>query len=658
MESPKDSLGGVFLFFESSETLPRLLNRSELEWIDLPKLLFAEKVVYPPKLDLNARPTHLHGLFWASCCLKGYERPTEPLTKLVTISKSWAQDIFAPAVFMLSYVTIDAEKRVTSSDARSNISRDMDYHELARLQSCFQMRSPGHAFLQTVKRIPSYYCSLHDYLRPYPTPTAESSWIRSDWPLKKAVNELCTRIGVKVNHVPTTAIDIGASALNETQSLRMFWTKIELTRENADGAMEILPGTFLAQNGPFQKKADSENAACIAFLTDFHDSDLEKNNPDLYFKARLLLGEAPVADSGLDSNHAPVEASSSDRLSSVPEDIKNPSMESWNRYSLASKIDFFGNGAILKSIVKQGSGLSLGVSCSVTAWVSVLSEGDDKIETIYSSKFEEVTIGAFHDYLPIPTLCSMRIGEAAYFLVSSDLVCNPNLDSAPSNLEKGVSMLIAVFVPSATNISFANNYPIESNESSTLVQRMERCSSCSTDAVALYRSKQYKVALDYYQIGLKEMSYKNLDYFKTGLVVLRSDIEWTVELESFKACFIRNRLGAAACCLYIDHWPHFNDHWKLGSTAIEEGLLACDAVLKLEPKHFVALRRKALLLIKNRDFDSALKVIGLAGSTSEAATDDGMKDLENLKADLQHTKQKDLSDDEALAKSLGKNLFL
>lgn len=653
----KDPSEDVFLYIESDKTAPKLVKRSDLEWIDHPTLLFAETVVYPPDLHLDALPTRIQGLFYASSRLKGHARPSEPLAINVSLSKSWSNNIFGPVVFMQSCVDIDADKRVVSSDASTNVTRDTTVEELARLQSLFHFRSPGLHFLQTVRGVPSYNCPLRDYLRPFPLPTDNTIWKHAEWPLKKAVNELCTRIGVKANHVPATALEIDATVLDETQRRRMFWTKIDLTRENPGEVTEFLSGTYVASNGPFQKKADSENSACITFLSDYHDSYISQSDPDLYRRTRLLLGEAPVEDTEIKSEDSPVEASASDGLSSVPEDVKKPSMALWERYSLNSKIDLFGNGSILKSIVKRGSGLSLGVSCTTTAWIAVSTEGDNEMEVIYTSKFEEVTIGAIHEYLPIAALCSMRIGEAAYFLIAADLVCNHNLISASPTLESGAPMLIAVFIPAASNSTFANNYPIESNESSTMKQRVARCSRCSTDAVALYQSKQFKVALDYYQIGLKELSHKNLTCFKSGLSVLRGDIEWTPELDEFKACFIRNRLGAAACCLYIDHWPHFNDHWKLGSTAIEEGLLACDAVLSLERLHFVALRRKALLLIKSRDFEAASNVISLAEGAPEATSDAGKKDLENLKSERVRTKAKDSSDSESLARSIGKNLF-
>lgn len=638
----------VFLFIPPNEQSSKLVKGSELEWFGEPQLLFAEKLSYPSDLRLVSYPTHLTGLFYASAHLAGQPRPAEPLERNYALSKLWSLQISGPVAFMLSHVTLDANSRTISSSPHRCIVRDMSIEELSRLQSLFNFRSQAEDFIRTVKGIPGYKCTLSDYLRPFPQPSPECVWPHPNWSLKKAVNELCTRLQVKAQHVSATAIDIGSVALEETQARLQFWTKIELTSGDHEGGTSTQLDSFLAPNGPYQKKADSENAACVTFLSDYHDSFMARCDPDLFQRTRSIFSEA--GSTARDEENAP-KTPSTTSSNAVLQEIIEPSWHIWDESSKKSHIDLFGNGVLQKSIIKPGSGISLGVSCSIKAWISVLTRLEDG-DAVVTSKFEQVTVGAAdHQFVPVAALCSMRIGESAYFRFSPNVGSHVTEVSALDS-DQIAPFLIAIYIPLSTSVSFSRSYPVLSTTSSKLTERLDLCDQLTRDASALYRMKQFKIALDHYQIALKELSHKNLDLFKPGLSVLREDLAWTrPELDRFKVTFIKNRLAVAACCLYIDHWPHHNEAWKLGNDATEEGVLACDAVLRVESKNFTALRRKSLLLTKAHRFEEAKECLRLAEECPEALAE-GRASLELSRLEIRKSEANDAKSELELAKAL------
>lgn len=659
----------------------KLLASSEVELEGEPLLLFVEQVLYPSEPTLLSFATHVRGVFCYSARLRGESKREEPVKRNVSVSRCWSTDVEGPVALMVSLVSLNADTREIDSKAYECIDKDMTLEELQRLQSLFYGRSPAAAFFSATKKGSTIYNRpLGDYLRPFPMITPDSLWPHTKWQPKMAVNELCTRIGVKARHCSATALDIGSAALSSTQAERKFWTKMEITKEDEDEVTTSIVQSFIPPYGPFQKKAHSECAACVTFLSEYHDTALLNAHPELYHATRSFLEEyAAEEDENLEKEDFDTSASTSEqgalvlsnKVSSitideyVPEDIKRPSLQLWETYSEKSKIDLFGNGMMLKSIVKPGIGVTLGVSCTVRAWLSVVSEEDDGLSVTYISNFEELTVGALNLSIPVPVLCSMRIGEASYFWLHPNIVMNPNRDytaipSADSS-EPGIFQtqtehrpyyLIAIYIPSDTNITFASTFPVACGANSTLARRIQMCADCDAESVVLFKNKHYKIALDFYQIGLKELSIKNDRLFKHGYSVLLNGIEWTEELEPFKKAYIRNRLGAAACCLYIDSWPHHNTSWKHGDSAVEEGVLACDAVLRLEPNNFVALRRKSLLLIKGRSFDTALQTLEIASKCPEATEPSGLAQLKSARDELERTQKKDKEDSLKLARKI------
>jgi hypothetical protein len=661
VESVQDPSECLVLYVPSSSKVFPHVKYQDLQVEGDFFFVFAEQVLYPPNPTLNSLPTHVRGLFGVKARLPSDLAASNTGEMNSMMMNIWKKRIDGPVALMRCLVPLDNKKNMLGTADMSTIEKDMTYEDYEGLIRLWKTRTAAFDFFDNGLGFSHYNRPLGQYLRPFPIPSPDEKWKHPNWAPKKQVNELCMRIGRKAIHVDASARDIGDKALHFTQIQKKFYTKIELIYTNENNFDEIEPTSYMAQNGPFNTKAESENAACIDFLSEYHDVYLIKSQPDLYNSTRVLLGEDTALDQ-TEQNETNQAATSSSSISTdvdVPEAIKRPTIEIWKANSTKSKIDLFGNGTLVKSLLRKGNGSPLGITCTLRVWISILSEGNDGIYSLNSSKFEELTVGGLHPHIPIATLASMCIGESAFFYLSSDIVQNPNLlksfpdqhDQLEVMEESRSFMILAMCIPSDAQVKFSGLIPTISNAKTPIEERVRQCKDCHKDAVVLYNHKHYKLALDHYQLGLKELSSKN-PLFIDRTTMLIQNIAWNDELKDFKTEYIRNRLGAAACCLYIEQWPHHNDSWKTGDNSVEEGLLACEAVLHLDAKHFLAQRRKILLLIKGNQFAKARKELAVAESFEEAKRKENKASLEEARTKLDQREKQHASDETQIAKKM------
>lgn len=639
------------MYMSSAEHMSKLVKRSEFEWLDPsahPTLLLTDKVFYPKDSTRTSYPSHVSGLFYAGAYLKGESKPVAPLERNHTISRLWSTDIYGPIVFMVGLATLDPVTHEISSDPRNAIVHSMSIAEVQRLHDLFGTKSPASDFWRIAKGVADYNRPLIEFCRPYPVVDSTGAWPYPTWPPKRIAHELCTRIGWKLEHVDADAYDIGERALAVTRQDNMFWTKIKLVP--AEGVLaQAAPSDCVPNHGPFRKKSHSQVAASVIFLGDYHSMHLLRTNPDVYYllqKFDLEDGAGETIDNG-DAD----DLLRTDKLKvEVPFPIKNPLEALWKQYSGVAVIDLFGGGQVLKTIVQEGNGRYLGVSCSIKAWISLTScNNEEGTSEVRLSMPMDVIVGGIHAFIPIPTLCSMRLGEAALFRLSADIIGN----LTPPDLNMKGDAILGIFIPTDAYITSPNTQLIVSTANSNIDERLKHCAACDRDSVALFKMKQFKLALDYYQIGLKELSWKNHDIFAKESNAPHKHIKWTPELEPLKSAFIRNRLGAAACCLYIKSWPHHIASWNCGGSAVEEGTLACNAVLSLESKNFKALRRKALLQINGKNLEEAKKCLDAADECDEAETEGGKKELKSARSALLAAHQREADEKKDFGRRLG-----
>jgi hypothetical protein len=663
-------------------------------------LVFAWQALFPSNPTLKSHPTHLRGLFGIKAGLKTAPEDVKPRINS-NLRSAWKIDVDGDVALMQCLVPYDPEKKQLVINGMIEIEEDMTQEKLEQLTWQGKIRSPAESFWRAsmaskagkssgneIDLVQSIFCrTLEEYMRPFKLPTHDEKWGLTCWPPKKAVNELCAQLGLRATHLAVARQDIGEEAYVFMEKGKMFYTKLELAKIGVN-MEEILPETFMASTGPFRTKNESQDAACIQFLSDYHDSYIARNNPSLYETAKDLF--AAQEEEASEDSDIPTSADSSSPSTtitstsfSIPELVKRPSLDAWKSIPQGTKIDIFGNGNLEKCIVNPGDGPLLGVSCMLRVWVSIRSEGDAC--GLEQARFEEMVIGGMKGALPIPIAClmSMRVGESALFHISghiasqfrplpppredltpswlvqdkdedvdneSDVSSSPSTSSTSTSAEKPV-MMIGLSIPPYCTIVSAHIIPTLASASTPIEPRVQYCKALNQDAVALYNNRHFKMALDYYQLGLRELSVGN-PMFVDRSNILQASFTWSPEYEEFKAEFIRNRLGCAACCLYLEEWPHHVPGWRNEENAIQEGLAAVNSVRRLDPTNFTALRRRALLYLKSNRFEEATEDLIEAAKLPGGSTDEAKRMLAEDAKNLATRKLKSQREAEEIGKRM------
>jgi hypothetical protein len=633
MEQTQNPQEYEVVYLPSSNDPPRVVKVRDLI-VGSMELVYAETVVYHPESTLQSYPTHVRGLFMATARLKSELVSDEPPTMNLFISRVFKKRFRGHVVAAYCVVPVSADIQVINADINLHVTQDLSIERLSKLENDSKLRSPGFDFIEHELHVSPHYCRLDQYLRPFPIPTPDEKWNHPKWAPKQAVNELFVQLKLKPFYVEAGAKELGEDLFKHTRDAKKFYMKLETRHTDEDGVEHIDPIAHFSQNGPFSTKYESEVAAAVTYLVDYHDAVIQARNPDLYRLGQKLLGESSVEPESddVDGGGSKPGSSEVDGDSSVPLDIKKPTIGIWERISSVSCIDLFGNGCLIKSVLEEGKGPFLGVTCCVRAWIAVLTEQDDGIYGLMISKLESLVVGAEHPQIPIAALASMRVGESAYFWLHPNIVRNAD-DPLLEDNSKG--FILAICIPPHADIQYLSEAITHSKVNTPLEQRVQHCDECNKDAVALYKQRHYKLALDHYQLGLAELFTSN-KLFVDRSRALRTDIQWNESLQAFRDEFIRNRLGVIACCIYIQdrEWPHHAPNWKAGKNPLEEGLDACEAILRLEPQHFLAHRRKALLLIRANRFEEAQIQLEITEKLDLAHTEENRKVLQDAKDDL------------------------
>lgn len=607
MEHVQNPLHCSVLYLPASSEEIQPLKLEDLVVADKAELLFLETVTYPHFPTSSSLPTHVRGLFYAPARLASDSDASESQEVNMKLQRSFKKRIRGSVAVFRCLVPVTGSETMLQAMVPDSIERDTTLADYAKLEAENKFISPGFNFIERELQFPVFYCPLGKYLEPYPIPTPDAVWNCPKWSPKQLVYELFIQIGSKPNYFDATEKDLGIEVLQRTQEDKRFYQKLEIRRVDQDGVEHIEPDVFLSPHGSFSKKTDSQVAAAVDYLQFYHMAWIKRTDPELYAiaEAMLGLGSTEVQNTEKTEKGGKVEFLDTKLDDEVPYDIKKPTIAIWEALVEQSKEDFFGNGTMIKSILKTGNGPFLGISTQVPAWVSVLSYEDDGFYALLSSKLQNVAVGAIHPQIPVVALPSMRIGESAYFWLSEDIVRKNSTNENELFQQVAGKMIIAICIPDSAHPVYSGSAPTLSSISTPLEDRLRFCNQCDQESVTLYKRGFYKLALDHYQIGFAELATSNDALFMNRTLVLRANIEWIPELEAFKAAVIRNRLGVAACCLYIKDWPKHVPNWKILDNATAEGVAACDVVLKLDPHSLIAHRRKTLLLINANKFEEA-----------------------------------------------------